>query len=260
MAKKRSKKSKVNVYKLDGTVKKTVSLPNNFKSQVREDIIKKSVRIAQSNRRQPYGPSPLAGMQHPVSTWGKGRGVARVQRISQGRRGAESPNNVGGRRAHPPTVEKVWRKKINKKEKRIGFLSALAACRDEDMVRERGHRFFKDVTLPVIVVDEIEEISATQEIIEILDSIGVGEDLERAKKGKTIRRGKGKMRGRRYKTPRSILLVVSKRGGVEKGVRNLLGVDLVQVRELNTEHLAPGADPGRLLAISESGLKELAKR
>lgn len=253
----RLKKGVVNVYKLDGKVKSTVKLPDQFKMPLRQDLIRKCVRVYQFNRRQPYGPRFMAGMQHPVSTWGKGRGVARVQRISQGRRGAESPNNVGGRRAHPPRVEKVWSRHINRKERRLTFYSALSATASKDLVRERGHRFVEDLTLPVVVVDDLETKVLTREVKEIFTTIGVYDDVLRAHNGKKIRPGKGKMRGRKYRIPKSILIVVKEFRGIEQGARNLPGVDVVRVKDLNTEHLAPGAHPGRLMVITEGALKAI---
>ncbi len=101
-------KATVNVYSLTGEVIKTQSLPAVFATQFRPDVIHRAVVAEEANRRQPYGSKPGAGIRHSVSTWGKGRGVARVQRLAQGAKGAESPNNVGGRRAFPPRVDKVW--------------------------------------------------------------------------------------------------------------------------------------------------------
>ncbi|MCD6383264.1 MAG: 50S ribosomal protein L4, partial [Thermoplasmata archaeon] len=142
---------KVKVYDLKGKAVKEITLPEVFNTPYRPDVIHRAVVAAQANRRQPYGPSPMAGMRHAVSTWGKGRGVARVQRLTQGRRAAESPNNVGGRRAHPPRVEKDWSKKINKKERILAIRSALAATKVRDLVMARGHRVPDDRTLPVVV-------------------------------------------------------------------------------------------------------------
>ena len=56
-----------------------------------------------------------------------------------GGRGAEAPNTVGGRRAHPPKAEKEWELKINSKERKKAFRSALAATAQESYVSARGH-------------------------------------------------------------------------------------------------------------------------
>jgi large subunit ribosomal protein L4e len=251
---------KVNVYSLKGEVIKTIDLPQIFATEFRPDLIRRAVSAMEANRRQPYGASPEAGMRHAVSTWGKGRGVARVQRLSQGARGAQSPGTVGGRRAHPPYAERDWSKKINRREKLLAKLSALAALADPDKVRKRGHRFADGVTLPVVVEDDIEKISKTGEVLEVLESIGVGEDIRRAIKGINIRAGRGKMRNRKYRVPRSLLIVVSdKDAPLIRSAENLPGVEISDVNNLSVGVLAPGGDPGRLTLFSESALIKLGE-
>ncbi len=122
--------------------------------------------VAEGQQEAALRSTPGAGIRHSVSTWGKGRGVARVQRLAQGAKGAESPNNVGGRRAHPPRVEKIWTMKVNQKEKTLAKLSALAATADEEKVRARGHRFNEGLTLPVVVEDRLEDVKSTSEVLD----------------------------------------------------------------------------------------------
>jgi large subunit ribosomal protein L4e len=252
--------SSVNVYSIGGDVVRTISLPRAFGTVFRPDIIKRAVVAQEANRRQPYGPSKMAGMRHAVSTWGKGRGVSRVQRLTQGRKAAESPNNVGGRRAHPPVPEKDWSKKVNRKERRLAKLSALAATSDPDIVKGRGHQFDDDITLPLIVEDGIESLENTREVIQTLESLGVGGDVDRAKNGKHIRAGKGKMRGRRYRRPRGILIVVSDEDvPLFKSAGNIPGVEIVEPGRLNAGLLAPGGDAGRLALFTEAALGKMGE-
>ncbi len=251
--------AKVNVYSLAGKKKKSVELPEAFSVPYRPDLIHKAVNVMRSNRRQPYGPNPGAGMRHSVSTWGKGRGVSRVQRLKSGSTAAESPNNVGGRRAHPPRSFRVWTEKMNRKEMKLARFSALSATSDPEIVSGRGHRFSDKLTLPVVVEDKVEEIKTTKEAIELLEKLGMYDDIERALDRKHIRAGKGKMRGRRYKRAKSILVVLSDRSVAEKAFRNLEGVDIAEPANLNVETLAPGGDPGRLILMSEKALKEIGE-
>lgn len=248
---KTSKASSINLYDTDGKVKGKVDLPNVFTTPFRPDLIRRAVVSAQANRRQRYGPSKVAGMRHSVSTWGKGRGVARVQRLAQGRKGAESPNNVGGRRAHPPKPEHSWEKKINRKERQLAVASALAATSDPEKVRSRGHRFNESVTLPVVVDDSMEDISNTRDVLSLLQSLGLGDDIQRSIDGKHVRAGRGTMRGRRFRQPKSLLLVASKGSSIIIGGRNLPGVNTITPENINTELLAPGGDPGRLVVFSK---------
>ena len=246
---------KVNVYDLEGKVAGEHNLPEVFKTDFRPDVIRRAVTAIEANKRQPYAPSPTAGMRHSVQTWGKGRGVARVQRLMDSSRAAQSPNNVGGRRAHPPKVDKDLGKKINKREMSLAKLSALSATSKLDMVRSRGHKFGEELTVPVVVKDEFESIKTTKQAIEALASIGVYDDIQRALDGKNVRAGRGKMRGRRYRIPKSLLVVVSKDCPGMKSVQNLPGVDVATPNAVNASLLAPGGDPGRLVLISESAFQ-----
>ena len=249
-----------NVYAVSGKVSKKVDVPAVFETPFRPDVIKKAVVATASNKRQPYGPAPDAGIKHSVSTWGKGRGVSRVQRIKAGRKATESPNNVSGRRAHPPLPERIWKKKVNQKERVLARMSAIAATGDADIVKTRGHQFGDGISFPIIVEDEMQEIATTAEVVDILDKIGIGYDLDRAKFGRKIRAGKGKMRNRRYRTPVSILFVVSdKERPLFLGASNLPGVEVVEVSGLNASVLAPGGDAGRLTVFSESAIAKIGE-
>ncbi len=249
---------KVNVYKNDGSSSEKVDLPEIFETPYRPDLIKKSFCTLRSNKRQPYGSYRRAGAQHSTKYIGKGHGMSRVPRIKQDprSRGALSPGTVGGRRAHPPKVEKNWSEKINKKEKKFARDSAYSALSNKDLVKGRGHKFDDKVTLPIVIDDDIDKTKKTNEILEIFEKIGIIEDIERAKNGQHIRAGKGKSRGRKYKTPKSIL-IITENENITNACSNLAGVDVVVPNLVNVEHLAPGGDPGRLTIISKSALKNI---
>ncbi|MEJ4711124.1 50S ribosomal protein L4, partial [Enterococcus faecium] len=80
-----------------------------------------------------------------------------------------------------------------------------------------------------------------------------------AKEGKKIRSGKGKMRGRKYKSPKGPLIVVGEDKGISLGARNHAGVDVVLVENLNAELLAPGTHPGRLTVFTKSAIEKLGE-
>lgn len=247
---------KVNIYGIDGSKKETVSLPSPFETPIRPDIIQRSFNALSSNKRQAYGPHYRAGAQHATASVGKGQGRSRVPRLTQGRQAALAPCVVGGRRAHPPTPLKNWHEKMNKKEKKMARLSALAATTDKDLVSKRGHQFDEKITLPIIVDDEFDKLKKTKEVIKALKDLGVYEDVIRAKNGKHIRAGKGKSRGRKYRIPKS-LLIISSNPSFIKGSKNLTGIDVAHPHEVNIEHLAPGGTSGRLTLITKSALSLL---
>jgi large subunit ribosomal protein L4e len=245
------------VYSLRGRAKGTVKLPPVFSTDYRPDLIRRAVDAARANRRQPYGASPLSGMRHSVSWWGKGQGVARTPRIKGMRRGAQAPNTVGGRPNFPPKAERIWTKKINDKERLSARASALAAIAHADLVSSRGHRFPEDLSLPLVVEDKVEGIKSTRDAVRALEALGVYLDVQRALLGTKVRAGRGKMRGRRFKGRRSLLVVLSDSASSARAFTNLPGVEVTTPRGLNTELLAPGGHVGRLTMFSEKALKEL---
>jgi len=244
------------VYGINGSEKEKISLPEVFNTTIRPDIIQKSFSALHTNRRTPYGAFRYAGTTHATVSVGKGRGMSRVPRLTQGRRAALAPCVVGGRRAHPPTSEKIWKEKINKKEKLLARKSALAATAQKELVKKRGHQFHDTITLPIIIEDAFGKISKTKDVLESFEKIGILDDIHRSKNGTHIRAGRGKMRGRRYKKPKSVL-IISTNEDIKKGSNNISGVDVVTPENVNIEHLAPGGMSGRLTIITQSALTVL---
>jgi large subunit ribosomal protein L4e len=248
--------TKVNIYSVTGEVQDKIDLPTIFQTAYRPDIIRKSFNTVHSNQRQPYGASLMAGKSHSVESVGKGRGMSRVPRLHQGQAAALAPCVVGGRRAHPPKAAKNWKEKINRKERILARYSALAATSDREIVVKRGHIFDDKITLPIIVDDAFEELTKTKEVIAAFEKLGIYTDVQRSTDGKHIRAGRGKSRGRRYRTPKSILVVATK-NELKKSAQNLSGVDITTPKFLDIEDLAPGGDAGRLTIITKSALTEL---
>jgi len=247
---------KAKVKTIDGGVAKDIELPDLFSEEYRPDLIKKAVMALQSTRRQPHGTYPFAGICSSAVGWGSGRGASHVPRLKNGSRAAKVPQAKGGREAHPPKVAKILVKEINQKEKQKAFRSAVAASIRKDLITGRGHTF--DGAVPVIFEDKFESLDRTQDVISALTNIGVYNDILRAKDSRKVRAGRGKMRGRRYKQRKSLLIVTS--GTPLRAARNLAGVDVVTVDQLNVEHLAPGMLAGRLTIWTESALIRLEGR
>lgn len=255
---------KVKVYSITGKAKGSITLPEFFQEEVREDLIKRAVVAAQSARYQPQGVDWLAGKRTSAYSLGPGHGVSRVPRVKGHRHptsgmGAFVPQAVGGRAAHPPVVEKKIRKRINRKERLKALRSAIAATSRKELVLKRGHRAEKAPAIPLIVEDKLESIKTTAESKNVLENLKVWEDVLRAKK-KKVRAGKGKMRGRRYKEKKSLIIVVAQDKGISKAARNLPGVDVVEAAKLGVEDLAPGTHCGRLALYTKGAVAELAKR
>lgn len=247
---------KAQVKTIDGGMAKEIELPALFSEEYRPDLIRKAVLALQSTRRQPHGSYPYAGICSSAVGWGSGRGASHVPRLKNGSRAAKVPQAKGGREAHPPVTAKVLIKEINQKEKQKAFRSAVAASICPELVSGRGHVF--DGAVPLIFEDKFETLARTQDVISALTSIGAYKDVEKAKDSRKVRAGKGKLRGRRYRQRKSLLIVTS--GPEFRAARNLAGVDVVTVDQLNVEHLAPGMQAGRLTVWTESAVTRLEGR
>jgi large subunit ribosomal protein L4e len=240
-------KKTVNIFDLQGKPAAEITLPTVFATPLRPDVIKRAVLAIQSHRVQPQGRDPMAGKRTTAESRGTGMGISRVPRIKGGSgRAAFAPSTVGGRQPHPPTSAKKIAKRIPKKEARLALLSAIAATASKDAVASRGHAIEDVPQIPLIVADSFEELTKTKEVEEVLTRLGVLSDVSRVRASRKIRAGKGKLRGRKMKQAVGPLIVVVADRGLVDAARNLPGVGIVAVSELNVELLAPGAHAGRL--------------
>ncbi|MBU4283787.1 MAG: 50S ribosomal protein L4 [Nanoarchaeota archaeon] len=246
-------------------------MPAQFNEEIRPDLIKRAVISIQGNTRQAYGADPMAGKRasaklsrrrHSYKT-AYGIGISRVPRkimSSRGTRmnwvGAFAPGTVGGRKAHPPKAGKDWTKKINKKERRKAIRSAIAATLSKELV---GKNHIIPANYPFIIESRLESLKKTKEVKDVLKKIGLEKELERVSE-KTIRSGKGKKRGRKYKTKVGPLIIVSKDCNLIKAAKNIAGINVRIVKSINAKLLAPSASPGRLTIWTQDAVKELGDK
>lgn len=243
---------------LDGKVVGRISAPDVFYTEVRSDVIRRAVIALHTHRLQRKGTDVLAGKRRVVEYLGVGLDLSRVPRLKGTRRAAFVPFAVGGRATHPPKVEKDIYKGLNRKEKLLALKSAIAATAFREYVEARGHRIENVKYLPLVVVDDVQSLKKTRDVMALLKNLGVWEDVLRVKNHVSeVRAGKGKMRGRKYKGGKGPLIVVAKDGGIGLAARNLPGVDVVELRNLNVELLAPGGHPGRLTVWDRSSIVAL---
>ncbi|HKZ93903.1 MAG TPA: 50S ribosomal protein L4 [Candidatus Bathyarchaeia archaeon] len=238
--------------------KAKVQVPPVFKTPLRPDVIKRGVITLQSHRYQPQGRDPLAGKRRSVESLGAGHGMARVPRLKAG--GQTAAFGVGivkGRQAFPPVSQKKIYKKIPKKEMHLAIRSALAATGTKEQVAARGHIADMIKDFPLVVTDDIQTLKKTSQVEDAFLKLGLWPDIVRVKESLKERAGKGKGRGRRLKQAVGPLLVIAENGGIAQAARNLLGVDITTVNNLNVELLAPGTHPGRLTVWSKSAFEKL---
>ena len=262
---------KANIIDLQGSKKEEIKLPKVFNEPIREDLIKRAVLVIWSNKRQPYGSDKMAGKRTSAHYHGYRRHrytmmnkeMARLPRLH----GKTVPflnmtarfvtSTRGGRTAHAPLVEKIWKTSINNKEKRKAINSAIAATAESEILKKRGHRI-GNIEVPIVVIDDLQKITKTKNLKEFLIKIGLEKEIERITKRK-IRAGKGKLRGRKYKNKVGPLFIISNDEGIGKAVKNISGSNVCRVENLSTEYLAPGAKPGRLTIFTKSAIEKLGE-
>ncbi len=248
------------------------ALPSQFQEAYRPDLIRRAVQALQSRQRQPYGASPTAGLRHAHDVSKRrrdyktsyGKGISRVARKVHTKRGMQmnwvgtfSPQTVGGRRAHPPKAMKIWAQKINQKENRKAIRSAMAATVSRQLVQQRGHKLPEGY--PFIIDAALETMNKTAEVEKALTAFGFEQELARSGQ-KKIRAGKGKRRGRKYKRKKGILIVVSGDCPLLKAGKNIPGTEIIPVRALNADLLAPGGLPGRVTLWTSTALDQVEQK
>jgi large subunit ribosomal protein L4e len=173
---------KAQILTLNGEKKGEIELPKFFEEPVKKYLIKRAYEAELASERQAYGANPRAGKE--VSASGKlhrarhqwkgtyGYGISRVPRKIMTKRGnrfnwvgAFAPGTRGGRAAHPPKAWKVWKIKINKKEKMMAIKGLLA----NSMSKEMENKY--KIKLPIIIEDKIADVKKTKELRKIFEKI-----------------------------------------------------------------------------------------
>ncbi len=263
---------KAKVYNIEGKVIKEVTLPTIFSHTYRKDLIKRAFLALMSHIRQPYGADPMAGKRTSAEYRGRrrdygswaNRGLHRTKRIRVGSGHMTGvvrfvPQAVKGRRAHPPLSDKNWYQKINKKERILALVSAIAGSALSSFVG-KVHRINESISLPIIVESKLDEISRTKDLEMFLEKIGLKDELKRVKDRK-IRAGKGKRRGRRYKRKVGPLIVTANPNShLFKAASNIAGVDVIYYNYLNIKYLAPSGQYPRLVIYTEDALTKLQEK
>eukprot|EP00499_Haloplacidia_sp_CaronLabIsolate_P005851 CAMPEP_0196769790 /NCGR_PEP_ID=MMETSP1104-20130614/752_1 /TAXON_ID=33652 /ORGANISM="Cafeteria sp., Strain Caron Lab Isolate" /LENGTH=383 /DNA_ID=CAMNT_0042139893 /DNA_START=35 /DNA_END=1186 /DNA_ORIENTATION=- len=239
-----------------------VPLPAVFTAPIRPDVVNITHTNVAKNKRQAYAVSQMAGHQTSAESWGTGRAVSRIPRVAGGgtsRSGQGAFGNMcrGGRMFAPTKTWRRWNRKTNLTQRRHAMASALAATALTPLVLARGHRVEAVPQLPLVLSNDVQGVSKTKGALEVLSRFGAEADVEKAKDSKHLRRGKGKMRNRRYVLRRGPLVIYAKDDGITRAFRNLPGVELAHVDRLNLLQLAPGGHLGRFCVWTADALERL---
>lgn len=255
---------KVSLKDLRGKEIESLELPSVFNTPFRPEIIKKVYVNVLSTKFQPQGRYPAAGEIVSAESRNTGLGMARIARArGEGfQRAGQAAGVAGvrsGRLAHPPVSWKKNYKKINKKEKQLGFCSAIAATSNKDIIEKRGHNVGNISAFPIVVANDLEKITKTAELRKTLLSLGLEEDLKRSTNTVRVPSGKSRLRGRKKHTALSCLIVVSKDSPVSKLKKSLPGVNIVSIEKLSIMDLVPGTKPVRLTIYTKNAIDSMNK-
>jgi large subunit ribosomal protein L4e len=157
-------------------------------------------------------------------------------------------------RAHPPKITQFLNElKINKKELKVAFASAIAATASERYILKKYSSIEKiDKKAPFVISSEITKLK-TKQILEELKAV-LGNLYSVSIKEKSIRAGRGKMRGRKYKSTAGMILVI---GNDEQFKTKLF--DVKKAKEVSVVDLAQGG-LGRVAVYTEKAIKNLGEK
>jgi len=245
---------------------KQIEVPENFSKQVRKDIV---LKVFEAKKiKQPHGTYIYAGKLYSASgiighkrhSWkvSYGRGISRVPRKIMSRDGtsfnwvgATAAGTRGGRRAHPPKSWENQFRKINKKEMLIAINSGFSATSDKRVI-ENKYGLKIDKKLPLVVSSDVLKLS-TKEFYAFLEK--VFGTLNKILKNRKLRAGKGKLRGRRYKTNSGLLFVLGNNENLK-----INGIEITKVKDLKIKSLAPNGVIGRISIYTENAIKEIGEK
>lgn len=136
----------VSVYSVaTGETSGSVALPAVLTAPIRRDVVHFVHSNIAKNHRQAYAVSKHAGEQTSAESWGTGRAVARIPRISGGGTNRSGQGAFGnmcrkGRMFAPTKIWRRWHRHVNVNQRRYALVSALAASAVPALVQARGHR------------------------------------------------------------------------------------------------------------------------
>jgi len=214
------------------------------------------------NTRQPYAVSDNAGHNTSAESWGTGRAVARIPRVRGGgthRSGQGAFGNMcrSGRMYAPTKPWRRWHRRINLKLRRYAICSAVAATGIPALVMARGHAIEQISECPLIIADKVEEFKKTKDAVALLKRLKAWPDVMKVYNSKRLRAGIGKMRNRRYKKKLGPCVIYNKDSGITRAFRNIPGITLQNVNQLNLLRIAPGGHVGRFCIWTESAFRKL---
>jgi len=158
---------------------------------------------------------------------------------------------------NPTKIWRRWHRKTNTTQKRHALCSALAASAVPGLVMARGHKIDEVPELPLVVADGAQGITKTKQAVDLLNGLGLWDEVQKCIDSKKIKCGRGKSRNRRYSLRQGLLVVYDQDDGITRAMRNIPGVESADVSRLNLLRVAPGGSFGRMILWTEAAFKRL---
>jgi large subunit ribosomal protein L4e len=259
----------VKIFSVDGKESGDINLPEVFNTKFNYVTFKKAYLAEESEKFQLKYTDPMAGKRKVAELTKRrrsfktsyGRGLDRTPRKTLSRvgtnfsyMGAVAPNTVGGRQAHPPKAERKLVKEINKKERKLAIKMGIAASADIKQVSE-FHAINGIKGLPIVVDDSAIAVKKTKDAIKLFSSLGLDPELKRIMH-KSIRSGKGKLRGRKYKKKLAMVLVV-KDGENPPAAFSNINIKVTNPSSLSMSDVSQAGRPGRLMIWTKGAIENL---
>ena len=143
---------------------------------------------------------------------------------------------------------------MNKKEMITSLKEALSMTSSVDLLKKKYMRL-KDLEItkvPFVIDSKVLELKS-KDFLGSMEKILQKELYEVAIQKKEVRAGKGKMRGRKYKSNAGMLLVIG-----DKETKKIKGIDVRTVKDLSVTDLA--ANGARLTLYTEDAINDLGAK
>ncbi|MCL4363297.1 50S ribosomal protein L4 [Candidatus Marsarchaeota archaeon] len=251
--------AQADVLSLEGKADHQIELPYVFDKEAKDWLIRRAVIAESSQNLQPQGHYLLAGMQTTAAYYGAmmsyrtgrhmGKAIRPREKLGGGVQGKVKriPSAVKGKRAHPHVIEKRLNEYMGKSEYLHAMESAIAAT---------SRLNSKDKKMPLVMINEIESIKKTKEMVKVLKSLSLDGLIGNAAAGKN-RKGIRRSSKQRI-SKQSVLLILNEDKGAIEAARNIRGVKACTIKEISANKLAPGGSPIKVAIWSEDAVKNIA--
>ena len=251
--------AQADVLSLEGKADHQIELPYVFDKEAKDWLIRRAVIAESSQNLQPQGHYLLAGMQTTAAYYGAmmsyrtgrhmGKAIRPREKLGGGVQGKVKriPSSVKGKRAHPHVIEKRLNEYIGKNEYLHAMESAIAATARFNSKNEK---------MPLVMLNEIESIKKTKEMVKVLKSLSLDGMIGKAAAGKN-RKGIRRSSKQRI-SKQSVLLILNEDKGAIEAARNIRGVKACTIKEISANKLAPGGNSIKVAIWSEDAVKNIA--